>query len=103
MEGPLARKHVVRAFSGLAILIHAQSAEAQSEISSEDIEAIQQQLGENGYHTGDVDGQLGSKTAEAVRMYQSDWKLSATGDISPELIDRIPDKHPATQSKWFTI
>ena len=39
-----------------------------------------------GYDPGGVDGQLGPRTAEALKRYQSDHGLLVTGRASPELL-----------------
>ena len=47
---------------------------------------VQQVLAELGYAPGIIDGAWGQKTAEAVRAFQRDRNMAATGSLTPELL-----------------
>jgi peptidoglycan hydrolase-like protein with peptidoglycan-binding domain len=51
------------------------------EMSAEQIRMAQQQLKEAGFDPGPIDGQLGQKTAQAIREYQKSNGLPATGQL----------------------
>lgn len=59
-------------------------------ISTTDIQAIQQSLRESGYYTGaGVDGIWGKVTTRAVRDFQTDKNLRVTGTATPETRDAL--------------
>ncbi|WP_305989546.1 peptidoglycan-binding protein [Roseibium sp. MMSF_3544] len=64
--------------------------------TGEQVRTVQQELANKGYDVGTVDGQFGPKTAAAIALYQSDWQLPQTGEISDELISRLWLEHPDT-------
>src|SRR5262245_7932192 len=49
-----------------------------------DIAAAQQRLKDRGYYAGPVDGVMGPRTAAALRAYQRDHGLSATGQLDSQ-------------------
>ena len=51
-------------------------------------------LTRRGYYIGAVDGVAGSRTREAVRRFQEDAKLTATGAIDQALVDAIKSAAP---------
>lgn len=51
----------------------------KSGVKGDAVTRLQQRLKELGYYTGDVDGQYGSGTAEAVTLFQAQHGLSADG------------------------
>jgi peptidoglycan hydrolase-like protein with peptidoglycan-binding domain len=51
------------------------------EMSAGQIRMAQQQLKEAGFDPGPIDGQLGQKTAQAIREYQRSNGLPATGQL----------------------
>jgi hypothetical protein len=63
------------------------------------VHTVQQALNGQGYETGKVDGKFGKKTAAAIKLYQSDWQLEQTGEISDDLIARLNQTHPATKPR----
>lgn len=52
--------------------------------SGEDVREVQSRLYSLGYLSGDVDGDFGSATAEAVRKFQSDRGLEADGIVGAQ-------------------
>lgn len=89
---------MVRIFAVFWMLVFAHDAMAQTAFGPEVIKSVQQKLA--GYFEGTADGNFGADTAKAIRQYQSDWKLPETGEISQDLIERLEQKHPATQPRW---
>ncbi|KCZ52858.1 peptidoglycan-binding protein [Hyphomonas pacifica] len=53
------------------------------------VKAIQAALNTMGYNAGTPDGILGTGTAAAIREYQSDTGLAATGHVTQELIEQL--------------
>lgn len=53
------------------------------------VKAIQTALNALGYDAGAADGVAGAATVQAIRDYQSENGLEATGRITPELIDNL--------------
>jgi len=50
---------------------------------------VQSALANAGYYNGVVDGKLGPATRTAIRRYQRDHRLQATGDIDQAVIDAL--------------
>ncbi len=61
-------------------------APAQPENSLNPIKAVQKLLMQLGFNVGDADGRMGTRTANAIRLYQLQSGLTVTGEISPDLI-----------------
>ena len=57
--------------------------------SSELVLQIQQQLANLGFYDGTVDGQMGTKTANAIRFYQDKNGMPATGQPSTDLLSAL--------------
>ena len=38
-----------------------------------------------------------------LRAYQSDWGLPVTGDLTPEMQQRLAREHPDTESQWYQV
>ncbi len=58
-------------------------------LDRQSVERAQRQLRKLGYDPGPIDGQLGAKTLEAIRLYQADARLAPDGRLTPELLDRL--------------
>ena len=50
---------------------------------------VQSALAREGYYDGPIDGRLGSATRKALRRYQSDHGLEATGVINGAVIEAL--------------
>ena len=57
--------------------------ENKSNISQDDRVDMEQALGDSGYDPGPVDGVIDNQTREAVRVFQEDHSLVATGIVDP--------------------
>lgn len=57
--------------------------------SGDDVRGVQQTLLDLGYWPGPIDGNLGSRTQSAIRQYQRDEDLRATGRLDAETVRRI--------------
>jgi peptidoglycan hydrolase-like protein with peptidoglycan-binding domain len=53
------------------------------------VRAVQQILADLGYSPGAIDGALGDSTSSAISAFQRDRKVTATGTITPELLDEL--------------
>ena len=54
--------------------------------ASADVEVVQRNLLRLGYDPGPVDGQMGAKTTQALRLFQADRQLPVDGRISAEIL-----------------
>jgi peptidoglycan hydrolase-like protein with peptidoglycan-binding domain len=54
-----------------------------------DVREVQELLNLNGYSAGPVDGVVGPRTTGAIRAYQSDYDLEATGRPSFGLLRHL--------------
>lgn len=61
-------------------------APAQPENSLNPVKAVQKLLMQLGFNVGDADGHMGTRTANAIRLYQLQSGLTVTGEVSPDLI-----------------
>ncbi len=50
---------------------------------------VQLALSLYGYYTGTVDGVIGPQTIAALSKFQSEWNLTVTGTITPEVLDAM--------------
>ena len=53
---------------------------------------IQAILNKNGYDAGGPDGVLGQQTMDAIKQFQTDNKLQATGEIDEKLVRALLDR-----------
>ncbi len=79
------------------------SAAAQSHPSEAEVRVVQQLLIDSGFTQVAVTGKFGTTTRQAIRLYQADWSLLQTGEISSELISRLAGMHDATRSRWQSV
>lgn len=63
--------------------------------SGSDVSSIQRKLKKMGYLDGAVDGIYGGDTASAVKAFQSDEGLSATGMVNGDTLSRITSEYAA--------
>lgn len=57
---------------------------------------VQRELARLGYYQGGVDGEVGPMTRNAVRAFQQDAGLPATGRIEPAVLTALANRVPAT-------
>ncbi|MGH6960965.1 MAG: peptidoglycan-binding domain-containing protein, partial [Dongiaceae bacterium] len=50
---------------------------------------VQQALAAKGYRPGPADGVVGARTREAIRRYQTDYRLPVTGEVSLALVNHL--------------
>ena len=50
------------------------------------VRIVQQALNDEGYNPGKADGKFGKKTAAAIRMYEKEWELPVTGEMSWRMV-----------------
>ena len=50
---------------------------------------VQTALQDQGYYTGDVDGQMGQQTRDAVSAYQRDHDLEVTSAVDEPTVDAL--------------
>lgn len=64
----------------------AQPMHSQQGVSSDTIRQVQQVLQDKGHNVGPIDGIYGPKTASALREFQRDQGLSATGRVDQQTL-----------------
>lgn len=57
--------------------------------TAEQIRTVQQHLADDGYGPGPVNGEMREDTAEAIRLYEADWGLPKTGQVTDQLIQHL--------------
>ncbi|HPF86476.1 MAG TPA: peptidoglycan-binding protein [Candidatus Limiplasma sp.] len=62
---------------------------------SDRVRTVQQRLKELGYYTGEIDGQFGSGTEEAVRLFQRQNDLDVDGVIGSMTLAAVMDENAA--------
>lgn len=77
----------MRRFSWVLLLIIAAvflatASMAQAQYPRRMVTTVQERLIQRGYHPGVVDGVWGRKTSRALRRYQLDHRLPATGQLN---------------------
>jgi sporulation protein YlmC with PRC-barrel domain len=60
-----------------------------SQLSSDQIRKVQQQLNKEGFHAGQVNGQWTSETQSAIRNFQQTKGLPATGELDQRTIEEL--------------
>jgi peptidoglycan hydrolase-like protein with peptidoglycan-binding domain len=68
--------------------------------SSDQVRSIQRNLADRGYNAGKVDGRLGPRTQQALRDFQRDQNLQASGRADPQTMAAlgVESGSPATQT-----
>ncbi|MEP5179440.1 MAG: peptidoglycan-binding protein [Rhizobiaceae bacterium] len=61
------------------------------------VKTVQKKLKDDGYDIDELTGKLDKSTIAAINMYQSDWQIPVTGEISYELMSRLQDRHNDTK------
>jgi peptidoglycan hydrolase-like protein with peptidoglycan-binding domain len=64
-------------------------AERHAGLTPEDVRDVQQALSDAAYHPGPVDGVWGPMTEDALRAYQEDKGLQATGQLDSETVEAL--------------
>lgn len=55
---------------------------------------LQRLLTELGYKPGPIDGMRGKRTTDALKKFQIDHKLPATGELDPETVRQLQEAKP---------
>jgi peptidoglycan hydrolase-like protein with peptidoglycan-binding domain len=67
------------------------------EMPTEAVE-LQEELTRRGYYLGGVDGRLGGRTRMALRQYQQDAGLPVTGELTPDLLQKLKNDRATRRS-----
>ncbi len=62
---------------------------APTPVPEDTIRQVQRQLAVLGYKPGPADGKLGGKTTSAIKLFQSDRGMPATGEIDGKLLEAL--------------
>ena len=65
--------------------------------SSNSVQGVQAALKANGHDPGPIDGVMGRRTQDALRAYQTEQQLKATGRIDQETLDKLGVRPAARQ------
>ena len=57
--------------------------------NSEQVKNLQKALQDKGMDPGPIDGMMGPKTQAALRTYQKDQKLSETGQMDNQTLEKL--------------
>jgi len=60
--------------------------------TADPVAEAQQLLMKLGYNVGTPDGKLGSRTANAIRLFQLQVGMRVTGNVSPDLLEAMRTK-----------
>ncbi len=60
-----------------------------SAFAGDTVSLVQQKLKRLGYYHGQIDGDMGSQTAAAIRRFQVAEKLRPTGQLDEETLTRL--------------
>ncbi len=78
---------------------------ANLKLNKEEITALQNTLGKDGFYKGTANGIIDAATKQAIRDYQKASKLKITGEPNKETLDKLgvayttPHAKPAEQKK----
>ena len=67
-------------------------AERAGRATSADIRRAQERLATLGYRPGRADGRMGERTATALRNFQRDRNLNATGELDEDTVDALDEE-----------
>lgn len=62
---------------------------AELHVSPETVSQIQQKLKDEGHDVGPIDGKMGPSTAEALRNFQQEQGMAATGNVNQATLDAL--------------
>jgi len=65
-------------------------------MSRNDIREVQRKLDQMGYPVGESDGVIGSKTETAIRNFQRDKGLNATGELTDDTLAALDFERDST-------
>jgi localization factor PodJL len=63
--------------------------ESVSENADNPVHHVQQLLAGHGFNIGEADGKLGSRTVNAIRLFELQSGMKVTGKVSDELIEKL--------------
>lgn len=64
-------------------------------VTTADIQLVQRRLNAMGYQAGAIDGIQGGRTRTALKAWQADIGLPATGEVTPQVVQRITEARTA--------
>ncbi len=82
-----------RAPQSLSQLAPAETAiEKQQAAGSDPIGEVQQLLNKLGFNIGEPDGRMGVRTTNAIRLFQLQYGLKVTGEVTADLISQLQER-----------
>ena len=67
----------------------APAVENQPAANQDPIGEAQQLLNKLGFNIGEPDGRMGARTTNAIRLFQLQYGLKVTGEVTADLIDKL--------------
>ena len=58
-------------------------------LSKDQISQVQKALNEKGFHSANVDGEMGEETSKALRNFQENQEITASGELNQETLDAL--------------
>ncbi|HEX5484297.1 MAG TPA: peptidoglycan-binding domain-containing protein [Terriglobia bacterium] len=83
---------------GVALSLSVTALQAAPAINQSEIRSVQQNLKDNGYYNGNVDGLMGPQTREAIRKYQTAENLPVTGRVDSQTAAKLGVKGTESQN-----
>jgi len=75
--------------AGVPALAHGRSSTTSNTPSNSTVQQAQQELKDEGYYHGQIDGDMGRQTRQALREYQKVNNLSMTGRLDQNTISSL--------------
>lgn len=66
-----------------------QAAISPDSLSKDQITEVQKALNEKGFHAANVDGEMGEETSKALRNFQENEGITASGELNKETLDAL--------------
>lgn len=83
---------------GLALSVSITPLQAAPATDKSEVRSVQQNLKDNGYYNGNVDGLMGPQTREAIRKYQKAESLPVTGRLDSQTAGKLGVKGTESQN-----
>lgn len=81
--------------------VHTGAAKMSVGASGADVQALQQALSDMGFHVGEIDGKFGRQTATALKNFQSNQKLTQTGELDAATFQKLEKAAPPPGKKLW--
>lgn len=83
---------------GVALSVSVTTLQGAPAINKSEVRSVQQNLKDNGYYNGNVDGLMGPQTRDAIRKYQKAESLPVTGRLDSPTAAKLGVKETESQN-----